>query len=81
MSMTCDEFRQLMADHLGDELVVEVKQQFEFHRSSCETCGFDLESYTYTVKLSRKLPRCGPLPREVEQRLWERVKEHLGEKK
>ena len=45
----------------------------------CENCGFYLESYSYTVRITRKLPRCGPLPATVEARLREKMKEHLGQ--
>lgn len=67
--MTCAEFRALLADHLGDELVVDVREQFETHRTGCTNCGFFLESYTYTVKVTRLLPRTGPLPAGLEERL------------
>ncbi|MDB5307414.1 MAG: hypothetical protein JWO38_1616 [Gemmataceae bacterium] len=77
MKMTCDEFRQLLGDHLGGELVVEVRESFETHRVECENCEFYLESYTHTVKITRKLPKCGPLPSAVEARLREVLKDHL----
>ena len=80
MSMTCEEFRKLMGDHLGDELVTEIREKFETHRTGCESCGVFLDTYTYTVKITRKLPRCSPLPAAVEARLRERCKEFLGEK-
>lgn len=67
--MTCAEFRALLADHLGGELVVEVKEQFETHRGGCTHCGYFLESYSYTVKVTRLLPRTGPLPTGLEERL------------
>lgn len=77
MSMTCEEFRELMSDHLGNEMITEIRERFEGHRTGCESCGFFLESYTYTVKITRKLPRCGPLPTDVEARLRERLKDFL----
>jgi hypothetical protein len=67
--MTCTEFRALLADHLVNELLVEVREKFETHRTGCTNCGFFLESYSYTVKVTRLLPRTGPLPPGLEERL------------
>ena len=77
MTMTCDEFRQLLGEHHAGELVVEVTERFDFHRTGCPDCGFYLESYTHTVKVMRLL-KCGPLPAGVEERL--RAACALGEK-
>ncbi len=77
MSMTCERFRELMCDHLGDELVTEIRTEFESHRTWCPSCDCFLESYTYTVKITKKLPQCGPLPTDVEARLRERLKDIL----
>jgi hypothetical protein len=77
VSLTCDQFRELLGDHLGGELVVEVQEKFEVHRSGCEHCGNYLETYTHTVKVTRKLPKC-ELPKDVEARLRARLRDHLG---
>ena len=53
MTMTCEEFRELLGDHHAGELVVEVKESFETHRSGCEHCGNYLESYTHTIRVTR----------------------------
>lgn len=66
--MTCTQFRAVLSDHLGNELLLEVKSQFETHRVECAHCSFMLESYTHTVKLTRLLPK-KPLPPGVEDRL------------
>jgi hypothetical protein len=76
--MTCEEFRELMGDHLGDELVTEIREEFETHRTWCQSCDGFLESYTYTVKITKKLPQCRTLPADVETRLRERLKDFLG---
>ncbi|HEX4611729.1 MAG TPA: hypothetical protein VH092_26265 [Urbifossiella sp.] len=67
--MTCTEFRALLADHLGNELVVEIREKFETHRVGCEHCEFFLESYTHTVRITRLLPKAHPLPPGLEARL------------
>jgi hypothetical protein len=77
--MTCAEFRSLLADHLGDELVVDVRDKFETHRTGCQHCGFFLESYSYTVKVTRLLPKTGPLPPGLEERLRTAVSKALAE--
>lgn len=78
MTLTCAEFRELMGDHAGGELLVEVRDVFEVHRTGCPDCGFYLESYTHTVKVTRLLPRCGPLPPAVEARLRAAIGMQLG---
>ncbi len=77
MSLTCDQFRQLLGDHLGDELEVEVRQSFEAHKAGCRDCVFYLESYTYTVRITRKLPKAGPLPAGLEAKLRAALSDHL----
>ncbi len=76
--MTCTEFRGLLADHLGNELLVEVREKFETHKTGCTNCGFFLESYSYTVKVTRLLPRTGPLPPGLEERLRAAVAKALA---
>ncbi len=80
MSLTCEEFRELLADHLDGELV-DKKESFEVHRTTCENCGYYLESYTYTVKVVKKLPKCGPLPAPLEAKLRDTLKDHLRDGK
>lgn len=66
--MNCTQFRALLTDHHGNELLLEVKSQFETHRVECAHCSFMLESFVHTVKLTRLLPK-KPLPPGVEDRL------------
>ena len=75
--MTCKEFRALLTDHHGNELVAEVRAKFEFHKTDCTHCGYFLESFTVTVKLSRLLPRT--MPPALEERLRARVEKALAE--
>ncbi|MBN9519112.1 hypothetical protein J0H58_11430 [bacterium] len=76
--MTCTEFRTLIADHLGNELLVEVREQFERHKVTCAHCTFFLESYTHTVRITRLLPRPA-LPPALEERLRAAVAKRLAE--
>lgn len=66
--MNCDELRKLLADYQAGELVVEVRQTFEVHCKGCGTCDVLVQSYTFTAKVARALPRCG-LPPAFEARL------------
>lgn len=77
MSMTCDEFRGLLGDSHAGELVVEVQEKFEVHRTGCKDCGPYHETYTHTVRISAKLPKSGPLPAGVEERLRAVLKDYL----
>lgn len=78
MTLTCDALRELLYDHHAEELVVEVHEQFEAHLVICANCLHFVESYRHTVKVVRRLPRCG-LPESVEARLRAALREHLGE--
>ncbi len=79
MRMTCDEFRELLVDHVGGELVVEIRESFETHRTGCSNCGFYLESYTHTVRITRLLRKHSPLPGHLEAKLRAIVDGQRGE--
>ncbi len=76
--MTCTEFRTLIADHLGNELLVEIREKFERHKVTCAHCTFFLDSYTHTVKVTRLLPKPA-LPPALEERLRAAVAKKLAE--
>ena len=75
--MTCKEFRALLTDHHGNELLAEVRALFDGHRTECTHCGYFLESFTFTVTVTRRLPRA--MPPGVEERLRARVEQALAE--
>jgi predicted Zn-ribbon and HTH transcriptional regulator len=76
VTLTCAELRDLLGDHVAGELVTEKKESFELHIKQCEDCGFYVESYTHTVKVVKKLPKCS-LPAGTEAKLRAALKEHL----
>ncbi len=78
MNLTCEELLQLLYDHHEGELAIEVRESFEAHLVICRDCTHYVESYTHTVRIVRKLPRCG-IPQDVEARLRAKLSEHLGE--
>lgn len=75
--MTCKEFRALLTDHLVDELLAEVRAKFDSHRGDCTHCGYFLESFTFTVRVTRLLPR--EMPPGLEERLRTAVTKALAE--
>jgi hypothetical protein len=77
--MTCTEFRALLTDHLGNELLVEIRENFERHKVACEHCTFFLDSYTHTVKITRRLPKSPPLHPDLEQRLRAAVARRMAD--
>ena len=79
VSLTCAELRDLLGDHVAGELVTEKQESFELHIKSCQDCGYYVESYTHTVKVVKKLPKCS-LPAATEAKLRAALKEHLGVK-
>lgn len=76
VTLTCDQLRNLLGDHVAGELA-ERQESFELHLKSCQDCGFYLESYTHTVKVVKKLPKCA-LPAATEAKLRAALKDHLG---
>ena len=75
--MSCDELIDKLMDYLDGEMVEEQRALVKVHLDSCPNCPSYVESYTYTVKVVRKLPRCGKLPEAVEQRLRAALKDAL----
>jgi hypothetical protein len=75
--MTCTEFRALLTDHHGNELLAEVRALFDGHKTECTHCGYFLESFTFTVRVTRLLPRT--LPPGLEERLRAGVTKALAE--
>ena len=78
MNLTCEELHDLLYDHHEGTLVVEVRESFQAHLIGCRDCMHYVESYTHTVRVVRRLPRCG-MPQDMEARLRAKLKEHLGE--
>ncbi len=54
--MNCEEFENLLADALGDELSPEDRPVFEEHLGSCERCRLEYESSREAVAAMRALP-------------------------
>jgi anti-sigma factor RsiW len=67
--MTCQELIDLLTDYIHGELVAERHQRFEIHLSGCKNCVIMVDSYRFTMRLARALPKCEPLPKQVEDRL------------
>ena len=78
VSLTCDELRALIGDHLDGGLATDQQESFQLHLKGCQDCGFYVDSFSYTVKVVKKLPRTGPLPPAVETRLREAVLKQCG---
>jgi anti-sigma factor RsiW len=70
--------RDKLLEYVDGELVEEEKTRAVTHLGECENCNVYLETYTYTVKVVKRLPKCGPLPDGVSARLRDRLKEHLA---
>ena len=75
--MTCNELVDKLLEDLDGELVEDQKTRAEVHLTGCDNCKFYLESYTHTVKVTRLLPKCGPLPDGLAAKLRAVVEEHL----
>ena len=67
--MTCDELSDLLADFVAGELAIEVLAVFEQHVVGCPNCGRSVDTYRLTIRVTRCLGKCDPLPPAFEQRL------------
>jgi anti-sigma factor RsiW len=76
--VTCEELLELILDYVGGELVIEQRQTVEIHLAGCQNCTIRIETYRHTVRLARALPKCGPLPAAVEERLRKVLEPHLS---
>lgn len=63
--MNCEEFENLLADALGDELLPEDRSVFDEHLVSCQRCRLEYESSREAVAAMRTLP--GPQRVSVRQ--------------
>lgn len=75
--MTCQELCDILHDFISGELVVEKHRTVEVHLSKCRNCVTLVETYKYTIKLARALPKCQRLPQNVEERLRKVLEPHL----
>lgn len=74
--MTCDDLLDKIMDYLDGEMVEEQRTLATVHLGGCPNCTVLIETYTHTVRVVKKLPRCG-LPAGVEERLRAALKDHL----
>jgi anti-sigma factor RsiW len=76
--VNCEELLDLLLDYIGGELVVEQHRTIEVHLAGCARCVMLIESYRYTIRLARALPKCERLPAAVEARLRKVLAPHFG---
>jgi hypothetical protein len=67
--VTCDELADLLPDYVAGTLTVAVLDVFRLHLCECCGCVVLVEQYTFTIKVSRALPKAEPLPAALEARL------------
>ncbi len=75
--MTCQELRDLLPDYVCGDMVVETRETVEVHVTGCDRCGTLIQTYTHTVRVARKLPKCNLSP-ECLARLRKALEPHLG---
>lgn len=69
MNTVCVEIVTLMIDYVDGDLPADKREEFERHMCGCMPCFVYLETYQTTIRLTRALPKCDPLPAEMEGRL------------
>ncbi len=68
VKLTCRELVDLILDYIDEALEADRKDLFDVHLTGCKNCVVYVETYRLTVKVSRALPKCGPVPPTLEQR-------------
>jgi anti-sigma factor RsiW len=69
VNTVCREVVALLIDYVDGDLPPDRREEFERHMCGCLPCFVYLETYQATIRLTRALPRCDPLPPEFERRL------------
>jgi anti-sigma factor RsiW len=77
--MNCTELEPLLLEFVSGELVIAVRETVEVHITGCPHCEALLISYRHTVRVAAALPKCGPLPAELEARLLKALAAQLGD--
>ena len=78
MNAACREIIDLLIDFVDGDMPPDRRAEFERHLCGCLPCFVYLETYQATIRLSRALPKCEPLPPEFERRLWAMVEAEMG---
>jgi anti-sigma factor RsiW len=69
--MTCEELADLLLDFVGGDVTPEQRATFEEHLCACKPCVIVMEEYRLTIRLTKALPRCEPIPEAFARRLRE----------
>ena len=69
MTLTCEELVDLLVVYVGDGLSPDQVTAFKEHLCGCKPCTASVELYQVTIKVTRALPKCDPLPPAFEARL------------
>jgi anti-sigma factor RsiW len=67
--MTCRELAEHLLEYVAGELAADQRAYLEEHLRDCPPCVVYLETYELTIRITRRLPPCEPLPPDLEQRL------------
>ena len=75
MTITCEELADLIYAFVEGELADDHHGSFRVHIDGCPNCYLYVESYRHTVRMTKALPRGGPLPEAFAGRLAALLKE------
>lgn len=76
-TIACEDIEALWGDRVEDEIPVTLKARLDAHVKCCEHCqNFD-RSYRHVISLASDL-RDQPMPKEVQNRLRQKLNEKLG---
>ena len=76
MTLTCAEMIEWLYEFFEGELVEERLESFQIHIAGCSQCGNYVQTYQHTVRMTRSLPRCGPLPTAFAAKLQAMLEAH-----
>jgi len=70
ITITCQEFVEMVTDYLENVLLPETRKQFEEHAELCPGCETYLEQIQQTIVMMRRIGEETPTP-ETKQKLLE----------
>lgn len=77
-ALSCKEFEELLCDYADNELPKTLKVFMDSHADRCPCCQESRRTYLLTVRLANSLGIDDKLPKEVEDRLRDKLNERLG---
>jgi anti-sigma factor RsiW len=74
MSVTCDQFNQLMDSYLDKELGLNELTRFKRHLRSCKSCCLEFKSYDKSIHMMRNIFAEKDPPAAMKKKVFDKIK-------